>query len=119
MKKVLSCLFLLVLVFAAVMPMALAEEAAPVAEEETLAIIGGADGPTAILVADTTEDENAEETEEAGAPKMQFGFYPDRFVDSLQYMLKGLVGIFLVTGLIILVLVVMDKAGNRKKKDAE
>ncbi|MBQ6951967.1 MAG: sodium pump decarboxylase gamma subunit [Clostridia bacterium] len=50
---------------------------------------------------------------------MQFGFYPDRFVDSLQYMLKGLVGIFLVTGLIILVLVVMDKAGNRKKKDAE
>ncbi len=107
MKKVLSVLFLLVMLFVAVMPMAMAQE--------TEAVIGGADGPTAILVAEETEA-NEEEKEEA---KMQFGFYPDRFVDSLQYMLKGLVGIFLVTALIILVLVLMDKIGNRKKDKEE
>ncbi|MBR3904941.1 MAG: sodium pump decarboxylase gamma subunit [Clostridia bacterium] len=32
-------------------------------------------------------------------------------------MLKGMVGIFLVTGMIILVLVIMDKVGNRKKEE--
>ena len=39
--------------------------------------------------------------------------------ESALYMLKGMVGIFLVTGLIILVLVIMDKAGNRKKETEE
>ncbi|MBQ4640385.1 MAG: sodium pump decarboxylase gamma subunit [Clostridia bacterium] len=36
-----------------------------------------------------------------------------------MFMLKGMVGIFLVTGMIILVLVIMDKAGNRKKETEE
>ena len=39
------------------------------------------------------------------------------FVDSLQYMLKGLVGIFLVTGLIILVLVILEKATKGKQEE--
>ena len=39
--------------------------------------------------------------------------------ESALFMLKGMVGIFLVTGLIILVLVIMDKAGNRKKETEE
>ncbi len=101
MKKILSVLFLLVMLFTAVMPVAMAEDMAPAAEET---VIGGADGPTAIVVA-----EEAEETEEK----------PLSIGESAMFMLKGMVGIFLVTGLIILVLVVMDKAGNRKKKDAE
>ena len=106
MKKVFACLFLLVMLFAAAMPMAMAEEAAPAPEEATAAIIGGADGPTAIIVAEGAEE--AEETEEEG---------PLSIGEASLYMLKGMVGIFLVTGLIILVLVVMDKAGNRKKDE--
>lgn len=116
MKKAVSVLFLLVMAFCVMMPMGLSEDA-------SMGIIGGADGPTAIVVAETGEETGdvppAEETQEEEGPKTQFGFYPDRFVDSLQYMLKGLVGIFLVTGLIILVLVGMDKMGNRKKKNEE
>ena len=108
MKKILSVLFLLVMLFAAVMPMAMAEEPVPAAQENSEAVIGGADGPTAILVAET--EETAQETEEEAKP-LSIG-------ESALYMLKGMVGIFLVTGLIILVLVIMDKAGNRKKDEA-
>lgn len=39
--------------------------------------------------------------------------------ESALFMLKGMVGIFLVTGMIILVLVIMDRAGNRKKETEE
>ena len=39
------------------------------------------------------------------------------FVDSLQYMLKGMVGIFLVTALIILVLVILEKATKKQEKE--
>lgn len=38
------------------------------------------------------------------------------FVDSLQYMLKGMAGIFIVTGLIILLLIVLEKATKPKEK---
>ena len=72
--------------------------------EESEAIIGGADGPTAIIVA-----ENTEEAEEQPLSLAQSGIF----------MLKGMIGIFLVTGLIILVLVIMDKVGNRKKEESD
>jgi len=67
-------------------------------------VIGGADGPTAIIVA-----ENTEEAEEK----------PLTLAESGVFMLKGMVGIFLVTGMIILVLVIMDKMGNRKKEEQD
>ncbi len=38
------------------------------------------------------------------------------FVDSLQYMLKGMAGIFIVTGLIILLLIALEKATKPKGK---
>ncbi len=53
----------------------------------------------------------AEET----APKTNFHIDFPAFVDSLQYMLKGLVGIFLVTGLIILVLIVLEKVSKGRQ----
>lgn len=105
MKKVLSVLFLLVMLFTAVMPVAMAEDMAPAAEET---VIGGADEPTAIVV--TEAEETKEETKEEN---------PLSIGESALFMLKGMVGIFLVTGLIILVLVIMDKAGNRKKETEE
>lgn len=36
------------------------------------------------------------------------------FVDSLQYMLKGMAGVFLVTGFIILAIYLLDKIASRK-----
>ena len=109
MKKILSVLFLLVMLFTAVMPVAMAEDMAPAAEET---VIGGADEPTAIVLTEEedTKEETKEETEAAG---------PLSIGEAALYMLKGMVGIFLVTGLIILVLVIMDKAGNRKKETEE
>ena len=103
MKKILSVLFLLVMLFTAVMPVAMAEDMAPAAEET---VIGGADEPTAIVL--TEEEDTKEETEVAG---------PLSIGEAALYMLKGMVGIFLVTGMIILVLVIMDKVGNRKKEE--
>ena len=109
MKKILSVLFLLVMLFAAVMPMAMAEDTVAVTEEAAENIIGGADEATSILVTEEKAEETAEETEEEAKP-LTIG-------ESALYMLKGMVGIFLVTGLIILVLVIMDKVGNRKKDE--
>lgn len=103
MKKILSVLFLLVMLFTAVMPVAMAEDMAPAAEET---VIGGADEPTAIVV--TEAEETEEETKEEK---------PLSIGEAALYMLKGMVGIFLVTGMIILVLVIMDKVGNRKKEE--
>ena len=37
--------------------------------------------------------------------------------ESLMYMLKGMVGIFLVTAMIILVLVILEKATKGKKEE--
>lgn len=107
MKKILTVLFLLVMVFTFVAPFALAEETAHAADE---AVIGGADEATAIVV---TEETGAAETTEATDEK------PLTLGESAMFMLKGMVGIFLVTGMIILVLVIMDKAGNRKKETEE
>lgn len=50
------------------------------------------------------------------APKTVFHIDGAAFVDSLQYMLKGMVGIFLVTAIIILAVVILEKA-TKKKED--
>lgn len=82
------------------------------AEDVSVGIIGGADGPTAIIVA-----EPAEETADAeAAPEKEA---PLTMMESLGYMAKGLVGIFVVTGMIILVLVVLEKATKGKKNTEE
>ena len=58
-------------------------------------------------------------TEEEAAEPAPAEEDPLSIGEAALYMLKGMVGIFLVTGLIILVLVIMDKAGNRKKETEE
>ncbi len=196
MKKVLSVLFLLVMLLTAVMPMALAEDAnekVPAAEETdntnltkeestaVLALTVSADRTeklyngkvvnVTVTVSNKTQQAIAAVTiannvnsdvwkiEElaAGEKKkftMQYTFAEDEndatadkvieftananaekaadasltlapykkamnIGDAAILMLKGMVGIFLVTGLIILVLVIMDKVGNRKKETEE
>ena len=41
------------------------------------------------------------------------------FADSLQYMLKGMVGIFLVTAIIILAVLILEKTTGKKKDESE
>ena len=40
----------------------------------------------------------------------------DRFIYSLQYMWQGMISIFLVIGVLIAFVVVLNKLGGRKKK---
>ena len=40
----------------------------------------------------------------------------DRFIYSLQYMWQGMISIFLVIGILIAFVVVLNKLGGRKKK---
>ena len=39
------------------------------------------------------------------------------FVESLRYMLKGMAGIFIVTLLIILAVLILEKVTGKKKQD--
>ena len=55
------------------------------------------------------------EGESAGEPSPAKGDQPLSFGESLGYMLKGMAGIFLVTAIIILAVVLLEKAGGKKK----
>ncbi|MBE5782452.1 MAG: hypothetical protein E7329_03945 [Clostridiales bacterium] len=57
----------------------------------------------------------AEEIVEAAGEAMAEA--PLSIGESLMYMLKGMVGIFLVTAMIILVLVILEKATKGKKEE--
>ena len=48
-----------------------------------------------------------------------FTFNPMKFVDSLSYLAKGMVGILIVMGLIIVTTVVLNKVSSRKKKQGD
>ena len=51
---------------------------------------------------------------------MEFMFVPANFVENLRYMGFGMLGIFLALGVIALVTVILNAAGNKKKdKDQE
>lgn len=50
---------------------------------------------------------------------IQINFDPSQFVDKLMYMGAGMVGIFLVIGVIILTIVVLSKLTTPKKRDDE
>ncbi len=68
----------------------------------SVGIIGGADGPTAIMVSsgDTM-------------------FEPMNFVKNLSYMGFGMLGIFVVIGLIMVTTAFLNKAFSGKKNDDE
>lgn len=46
-----------------------------------------------------------------------FAVTPDKFLESLPIMGKGMLGIFLVMGIIILCITLLNKISNREKKD--
>ncbi len=66
----------------------------------SLGVIGGADGPTEIIVSETATEGLKFTTENLG--------------EALLCSLAGMVGIFIVVGIIILSVAVLNKAGNKK-----
>ena len=81
------------------------DDAVTTTGSDTMAIIGGADGPTAVLIS-TGEDDG-------------FGFHPENFVPNLYYMLVGMVGIFIVIGIIVLATMLLNKLFSDKPKKDE
>ena len=66
----------------------------------SIGIIGSADGPTAVIVSDGS-----------------FMFEPTNFVSNLKYMGIGMLGIFVVIGLIMIVTFVLNKIFSKKNDD--
>ena len=48
---------------------------------------------------------------------MNFEFNPMNFVSSLEYLAKGMLGIMVVMGVIILVTMLLNKISTKKKKE--
>ncbi len=114
MKKLfaLSVLLTLCLVFS--LPLfVMAETTAPETVEETSSAVTTAPVETQA----STEDESAPENETETEYKMNFGFYLDTLLTTLPVMGMGMLGIFLVTCVIVLAVVVLSKIG--KEKDEE
>lgn len=53
----------------------------------------------------------------ADAMQYEFAFTPDKFVDALPIMGTGMLGIFVVMGVIILCVSGLNALGNRPKKE--
>ena len=68
----------------------------------SIGIIGGADGPTSVVVSNG-----------------DFMFEPMNFVNNLSYMGFGMLGIFVVIGLIWFTTFAINKAFSGKKDDNE
>lgn len=60
----------------------------------SIGVIGGADGPTAVFVTDNPE-------------------YMKNIMEALGIMGKGMLGIFVVIGLIAIIVALLTKAGNK------
>ena len=90
--------------------------------------------PVSAMAADTTAEattEAAVETDENGVeilnpeteiveeegPKTTFGFFPATLAETLPIMGMGMLGIFLVTCVIILAVLILSKLGNKKEEE--
>ncbi len=86
-----------------------------------------ADAPAVPPAVDTTAVSDPDETDpetvmletEDDGPKMNFGFYPDTMKETLPIMGMGMLGIFLVIGVIIIVVVILGKIGDRFDQDED
>ena len=119
MKKLFAVLLTLCLVFSLPV-LAMAEETTTAPEtssdttaEEVTATPEATEDPTE----EVTEPESETETEAETANKMQFGFYPETLLTTLPVMGMGMLGIFLVTCVIVLAVVILSKMGKVKEDD--
>ena len=117
MKKLFAVLMTLLLVLSLPV-LAMAEETAKAPEtssdtaaEEVTAAPEATEDPTE----DVTEPES--ETEAETEYKMNFGFFPETLKETLPVMGMGMLGIFVVTCVIVLAVVILSKLGKEKEED--
>jgi preprotein translocase subunit SecG len=114
MKKLFAVLLTLCLVFS--LPLfVMAEETttAPETVEETTTAPETVEETAPIETESAPENETEAETEY----QMNLGFYPETLLDTLPVMGMGMLGIFLVTCVIVLAVVVLSKIGKEKEED--
>ena len=113
MKKLFAVLMTLLLVLS--LPLFV------MAEETTTAPETLADtAPEEVTTAPETAEDTAEEVTEPEAetePEIRFGFYPETAWVTLPIMGMGMLGIFLVTLVIILAVLVLSKIGKEKEEE--
>ena len=126
MKKLFAIVMTLLLVFS--LPLfAMAEEAtttetsADTTAEEATTVETSADttAEAATTAPETTENttEDSTEPESETEPEIRFGFYPETALVTLPIMGMGMLGIFLVTLVIILAVLVLSKIGKEKEEE--
>ena len=103
MKKLFALLLTLLLVF--VLPVS-----AMAADTDT------ADAAAETVTEAVTAEEGTEPVEDEG-PKTSFGFYPETALVTLPIMGMGMLGIFLVTCVIILAVLVLSKFGGKADEE--
>ena len=127
MKKLFAVLLTLCLVFS--LPLfVMAEEAttAPETVEETTTApeTSAETAAEEVTAAPETAEDTAEEitepepeTEAETEYQMNLGFYPETLLDTLPVMGMGMLGIFLVTCVIVLAVLVLSKLGGKNKEE--
>ena len=114
MKKLFAVLLTLCLAFS--LPLfVMAEEAttAPETVEETTTAPETVEETAPVETESAPENETEAETEY----QMNLGFYPETLLDTLPVMGMGMLGIFLVTCVIVLAVVVLSKLGGKDKEE--
>ena len=113
MKKLFAIVMTLLLVVS--LPLfAMAEEATTA--PETSADTTVEEATTAPETAENTTEESTEPESETD-PEIRFGFYPKTALVTLPIMGMGMLGIFLVTLVIILAVLVLSKIGKEKEEE--
>ena len=73
--------------------------------------------PAPIETESAPETESGSETEAETEYKMNLGFYPETLLTTLPIMGMGMLGIFLVTCVIVLAVVILGKLGKEKEEE--
>jgi hypothetical protein len=120
MKKLFAVLLTLCLVFS--LPLfVMAEEAttAPETVEEATTAPETVEETAPVETTAPAETESApeNETEAETEYQMNLGFYPETLLDTLPVMGMGMLGIFLVTCVIVLAVVVLSKLGGKNQEE--
>ena len=122
MKKLFAIVMTLLLVFSLPV-LAMAEEAttaetsADTTAEAVTTVETSADNTAEEATTAPETTENTTEPESETEPEIRFGFYPETALITLPIMGMGMLGIFLVTLVIILTVLVLSKIGKEKEEE--
>ena len=114
MKKLFAIVMTLLLVVS--LPLFAMAEEASTAAPETSADTTVEESTTAPETTENTTEESTEPESETD-PEIRFGFYPETALVTLPIMGMGMLGIFLVTLVIILAVLVLSKIGKEKEEE--